>query len=41
VLSTKLLKELEKTKLKDDKLKDHKLRFASKFPHEEEMTMKT
>jgi hypothetical protein len=36
----KLLKELEKTKLKD-KLKDHKFKFTSKFPHEKEMSMKT
>jgi hypothetical protein len=37
----KLLKELEKTKLKDDKLKDHKFKFTSKFPHEKKMSMKT
>jgi hypothetical protein len=28
-----LAKELKRTKPKDDKLKDHKLRFPSKFPH--------
>ncbi len=38
----KVAKRIRKNKkLKDDKLKDHKLRFASKFPHEEEMSMKT
>jgi hypothetical protein len=28
-----LAKELKRAKPNDDKLKDHKLRFASKFPH--------
>jgi hypothetical protein len=28
-----LAKEVKRAKPKDDKLKDHKLRFASKFPH--------